>query len=725
MDTSSVQPIPFTSSTVSLNAIIPEILKEDNYERWSILMQHYLVAQGLWNVVLSSQIPWAEDAGDWIKRNASALLAIKISCGAEMFDQIKNMNSAKDAWNALANLHKPPNVEERRGRETDAVKETMTGVMDNNERTEFVTLLKDIYTGDSNALKSLDKITGMIFPSGFTALHIATIAGHLKIVNELVKIMGEDYLEIQDDNGDTALSLAACNGEMKIAECLVQKNDKLLTIRNKEGYIPLVVACFNRMKDMSSYLYSVTPFEFLLPENSNQGALFLKYCVLNFMFDVGLDLFLRCPQLAASTRESITISELSAQPSLFPIRTRLHPYNRFLYKCLCFVKLPSPSEGMHRSIHKIFRIHVAWVKVIDGILELPFFIHRQFYGAARLKDIYKRKLTHMYVNSVLQHCCKEISTYRDARQLVESGTVSAIFQAIKDGTVEIVIEILKANPDLIWCNKMLSRDILISTIKYRQEGLLRFVYRLDAGKKAFLSLGDEDGNNVLHLVAKLPDLQGFGNFHPVWAMQQEEVKSVLPSPYEVARNLYGESPLEVFRREHQQLTNEASEWAKKTADSYILVPVLIVTIMFAAIFTVPGGNNQETGIPILLHRKLFSGFLICDVVSLLTGSTSMLAFLDILIKSRSDIYLRKSLPSNLMWAISSLVISIVTMILAFIFALTMMLQKKWEVLPAIIIYLLLFPITVLSLWLYPTLADFYNLMFRPIIFKRRSMYGIY
>ncbi|GLT52793.1 hypothetical protein SLA2020_261210 [Shorea laevis] len=209
----------------------------------------------------------------------------------------------------------------------------MTGIMDNNERTEFVTLLKDIYTGDSNALKSLDRITGIIFPGGFTALHIATIAGHLKIVNELVKMVRDDYLEIQDDNGDTALSLAACSGEMKIVECLVQKNDKLLTIRNKEGYIPLVVACFNKKKDMSSYLYSVTPFEFLLPENSNQGTLFLKYCVLNSMVDVGLDLFLRCPQLAATTREFITISELSVHPHLFLGGTTLVPYERLLYKC--------------------------------------------------------------------------------------------------------------------------------------------------------------------------------------------------------------------------------------------------------------------------------------------------------------------------------------------------------------------------------------------------------
>ncbi|GLT93332.1 hypothetical protein SLE2022_111300 [Rubroshorea leprosula] len=119
------------------------------------------------------------------------------------------------------------------------------------------------------AIKNLDRITEIIFPGDFTVLHIATIACHLNIVNELVKIAREDYMEIQDDNRDTAPSLAAWKGKVKIAKCLVQKNDKSLIIPNNEGYMPLVVACINCQKDMVSYLYSKTQFEFLLPENSN------------------------------------------------------------------------------------------------------------------------------------------------------------------------------------------------------------------------------------------------------------------------------------------------------------------------------------------------------------------------------------------------------------------------------------------------------------------------
>ncbi|GKV48767.1 hypothetical protein SLEP1_g55561 [Rubroshorea leprosula] len=365
-----VQPVPYTNATASLNVIIPEVLKEDNYKRWSILMRHYFVAQGLWDVVLSSQIPWSEDPGDWTKKNALALLAIKMSCGAETFDQIEKMDSARDAWNALADLHKPPNVDGQRGSETDAAglissaNRIQPGMLLGNYQRpdEFVSLLKDIYAGDWNALKSLDRITEIIFPNGLTVLHMATIAR------------------------------------------------------------------------------------------------------------------------------------------------------------VCIPKGAHPSEATDRSRKKICGrygiLHAAWIQVMGAILPIPIV-------AGRPVKLYNLKLTHTFANSVLQYWCKEISTYRDARQLDESGTISAIFQAIKNGRVKIVIEILKSNPDLIWCNKNLSREILISAIKHRQGGILGFVLRLDAGKKTFLSLTDEDGNNVLHLVAKLSDHRAYVSLDPTWAAQRE------------------------------------------------------------------------------------------------------------------------------------------------------------------------------------------------------------
>lgn len=70
---------------------------------------------------------------------------------------------------------------------------------------------------------------------------------------------------------------------------------------------------------------------------------------------------------------------------------------------------------------------------------------------------------------------------------------------------------------------------------------------------------------------------------------------------------------------------------KSTATSYAMVGAFIVTIMFAAAFTVPVGNIQDTGInPVFLHKKAYMNVIISDAISLFSSSTSVLMFLGIL-----------------------------------------------------------------------------------------------
>ncbi|GKV40341.1 hypothetical protein SLEP1_g47999 [Rubroshorea leprosula] len=95
-------------ATLHPSTIVPEVLKKDNYERWSILIKHYLVAQDVWDVV--EPRPTTEETNEmvWTKKNALALHAIKISCGAKAFDLIKNKESAREAWKELFGMRKVP-----------------------------------------------------------------------------------------------------------------------------------------------------------------------------------------------------------------------------------------------------------------------------------------------------------------------------------------------------------------------------------------------------------------------------------------------------------------------------------------------------------------------------------------------------------------------------------------------------------------------------------------
>lgn len=84
-------------------------------------------------------------------------------------------------------------------------------------------------------------------------------------------------LEAQDDDGYTALAAAAQGGIKEIAETLVTKNRKLVSVfefKNKK--IPLVIASENGHEDMTRYLYDVTPLEELKDKN---GVEVLNHCI--------------------------------------------------------------------------------------------------------------------------------------------------------------------------------------------------------------------------------------------------------------------------------------------------------------------------------------------------------------------------------------------------------------------------------------------------------------
>ncbi|CAK7325288.1 unnamed protein product [Dovyalis caffra] len=111
----------------------------------------------------------------------------------------------------------------------------------------LLALYKYAHKGDWDAIKNYlsqypDAKTIKIEPYSETAFHVAAGAGNLKIVEELVKLMSEEELEIQDIGGRTALFSAAIVGITTMAEFLVSKNKNQVTFVNKNKRIPLVKA---------------------------------------------------------------------------------------------------------------------------------------------------------------------------------------------------------------------------------------------------------------------------------------------------------------------------------------------------------------------------------------------------------------------------------------------------------------------------------------------------
>lgn len=143
--------------------------------------------------------------------------------------------------------------------------------------------------------------------------------------------------------------------------------------------------------------------------------------------------------------------------------------------------------------------------------------------------------------------------------------------------------------------------------------------------------------------------------------------------FKEAKNGDGKKPYEILAESHEELVKDGEKWAKETATSFTIVGTLITTIMFAAAFTVPGGNNGN-GLPNFLHDKRFITFLIADAFSLFTSTTSVLIFIGILTSRYAERDFLRTLPGKLWFGLLFLVLSVCSMIVAFCAAIDMILK---------------------------------------------------
>lgn len=154
----------------------------------------------------------------------------------------------------------------------------------------------------------------------------------------------------------------------------------------------------------------------------------------------------------------------------------------------------------------------------------------------------------------------------------------------------------------------------------------------------------------------------------------QAVEKIVHPKCKETKNKDGKKPREVFTESHRELVKAGEKWSKETAGSFALVATLITTIMFAAAFTVPGGNNQVTGVPLFLRDKMFTVFMIADAISLFTSSTSVLLFIGILTSRYAEKDFLRALPLKFLLGLVFLFVSVVSMILAFCASLAMILK---------------------------------------------------
>lgn len=202
---------------------------------------------------------------------------------------------------------------------------------------------------------------------------------------------------------------------------------------------------------------------------------------------------------------------------------------------------------------------------------------------------------------------------------------------------------------------------------------------------------------------------------------QEMESYVSPNLHEFLNYEDNMTGRELFTKNHKELVKEGEKSMKETATSCSVAGALIVTMMFASAFTVIGGNDGNTGLPVLLDNKLFMVFIVSDALSLFSSTTSVMIFLGILTSRYQESDFLQSLPTKMMVGLLTLLFSIATMMVAFSTTLIIMLHDKYPWIVAPIIVLACLPITLFVWMQYPLLVEICVSTYGPGIFgKRRS-----
>ncbi|BAT80173.1 uncharacterized protein HKW66_Vig0089860 [Vigna angularis] len=485
--------------------------------------------------------------------------------------------------------------------------------------TQCVPLHKAALRGDwKEAKKILDEdwtlLNTAITKGWATVLHVAVGANHERFVEELVKVMSREDLELQDDKGNTAFCFATAVGNVNIAEIMRRKNESLPTIRGGLGVTPLHLAVLQGRREMAEYLFPKTK-EILYEDD--WVTLFL-ICIDSGLYELALEMLKEKESLAFARAENgeTGLHILARKPSNSGSGSLLQYPKQLLHKC---IKLKDPPAlELTKHLWKIF---------------------------LQLED------------SEMMEAIREPS--------------QVTFLAAEVGNFEFLSVIMSTYPDLLWELNTMGRSIVHVAALHRHASIFNLVHELGPIKEFLFTFVDDEGSTLLHCVAEIarPDRLNIVSGAAFQMMLEltwfEEVKKIMQPLYIELPNNEDIIPQDLFTNRHEDLLKKGESWMKRTASSCMVVSTLIATGVFSAAFSVPGGTKDDTGSPNYLKKPLFTVFAFSDALALISSSTSTLIFLSILISRYAEQDFLSSLPFKLISGLVTLFVSIISMMVAF------------------------------------------------------------
>ncbi|CAL2274545.1 unnamed protein product [Prunus armeniaca] len=531
-----------------------------------------------------------------------------------------------------------------------------------------------------------DAVKARISSLKMTALHVAACEGHSEFVENIVALMPAGELAQLDDLGYTALHYAAIGGSLRSAKALLAANSTLTQVVDSEGRTPLLLAASlgSESKELVWYLLLVTTDEKPgQPFTGPRAAYLINVFIASGFPEISLYLVKEYPNLATETdQEDCTpLDVLARNKSNFLSGSRLGSWESFIYPFLTVEVDCGPPHSVRASVarHESVQSDPSEQYRVHWLRQMPFGAIKRIAPAGFMR-LHDAKLRHHCAVELLRQICLQLS-----QEQIKSDILKI---AAANGIVEFIRTLVEFFPDLMWF--ILSEDrylLLPFAIEFRHENLFRIVCGKTARSKLIAStlLESESGGTILHLAAKLAPLPQLSSVScPALQMQRElqwfkVVEKLVHPYYKDNQNKKGETARELFTKEHKELAERGEKWLKDTSNSCMLVATLIATVVFAAAFTVPGGNDNS-GAPNLLPKNssTFMVFVVSDAIALFASLTSLLMFLSILTARYAEEDFLQSLPRRLILGLASLFYAIASIMVAFGTTIDLVLNNRFS-----------------------------------------------
>ncbi|XP_024962962.1 uncharacterized protein LOC112503128, partial [Cynara cardunculus var. scolymus] len=407
---------------------------------------------------------------------------------------------------------------------------------------------------DKNALKE------EIWGNGNTMLHMVVEKGQNHILEKLLlfikkKEEEKEILEQKNADGSTALHVAVSVGNKHAMKLLVDQHKDLLTIGDKKGQDPLIKAFNNMQFQTFAYLFKVA---------LDNDKVNLKQLIIS---------------QGSKKGASLLVNAITAKYYI-PVFTFF--WVRGLIRSLMWMVF-LPLRLLYLLLWKAVATLVPPIKHIEKKIKVS-------KDAAMVLG-----LVCAYIDKLKFHGTHH--PYYD----------KAILEAAIKNANKVFINIFRRSRELIKSRHENGYDIFQLAVIYRSDKIYNHLYLIGEDKKRYKTIKDSSENNMLHLAGRLAPSQVLKRRTGAALQLQrelqwfEELKNFMHPSAITEENCFGETPHQVFTREHENLVKEGEKWMKTTAESCSISAALITTIVFAAAITVPGGSDQQTGIP--MFRK--------------------------------------------------------------------------------------------------------------------------